>query len=42
MYNIMQETIASGTLLRAVTGSIFEAENNAAERNHEYGRKWQK
>lgn len=42
MYNIVQKTMVKGTLLRAVTGSIFEAENNAAERNHEYGRKWQK
>lgn len=31
MYNIMQETMVEGTLLRAVTGSIFEAENNAAD-----------
>lgn len=38
MYNIEQETMVSGTLLRAVTGSIFEAENNAAERNQDYAR----
>ena len=31
MYNIMHEKMVEGTLLRAVTGSIFEAENNAAD-----------
>ena len=31
VYNIGQTTDASGTLLRAVAGSIFEAENNAAD-----------
>lgn len=31
MYNVVQETMSSGVLLRAVTGSIFEAENNSAD-----------
>ena len=31
MYNVVQETMSSGVLLRAVTGSIFEAENNSVE-----------
>ena len=31
MYNVVQEIVSSGVLFRAVTGSIFEAENNLAE-----------
>ena len=31
MYNVVQETMSSGVLLRAVTGSILEAENNSVE-----------
>ena len=38
MYNIVQKTMVKGTLLRAVTGSIFEAENNAADGNQDYAR----
>ena len=31
MYNVVQESMSAGVLFRAVTGSIFEAEDNSVE-----------